>query len=70
MRMFDALMRRAERAAAGRVEATLERLAVVVRDAGGISVERRGGGLVLSGRQLVQRWLGEGELRFAPWRRG
>lgn len=70
MRVLGGLAERAERAASARASARIERMAEVVRSAGGIDAERRGDALVLRGRGLVRRWLSDGELRFAMWRRG
>jgi hypothetical protein len=58
---------------AQRAEAVAERRRQAVEAAwsgiSGVAIRREEGRLILSGRGLIRRWLGEFGLRFARWNR-
>jgi hypothetical protein len=62
--MMEALIARAGDFARAAQRKRLEQIAASLRD-GGMSVELGGESVVLRGRRLVQRWLGDPLLRFA-----
>ena len=63
MALFDRLTARAEEIAErGRL-----RVAAAWTDIPGVTISREGERLVLAGRGLMRRWLGDIRLRFARW---
>lgn len=63
MALFDRLTKRVE-AIAERRRRSVE---AAWADVQGVTIHREADWLVLSGRGLVRRWLGDARLRFARW---
>jgi hypothetical protein len=70
MALFDRLIERAETRAKAAAERALGAVEIVVAEFPDILLHRERDRLVISGRGLMRRWIGDVRLRFAFWRRG
>lgn len=68
--MFERLARRVAAQASAAAENLLHAAEVAAAEFPDAMVERRGDAIIISGRGLLRRWLGDGRLRFGlrGWR--
>jgi hypothetical protein len=62
--MFDRLMKRVAARASAAADEVLRAVEVAAAEFPDVMVEREGDAIVVSGRGLLRRWLGDGRLRF------
>ena len=62
--MFEAMTKRVAARASAAAEDVLRAAEVAAAEFPDVMVEREGDAIVLSGRGLLRRWLGDGRLRF------
>ena len=67
MALFDGLTERVEQRARGVAERTLRLAEAEIAEFPEIMMRRDGDVIVISGRGLMRRWLGDVRLRFAVW---
>ena len=70
MALFARLTDRVEARARQAAERARQAIAAAVAEFPDVMLHREGDELIISGRGLVRRWLGDVRLRFALWRRG
>ena len=69
MALFDGLKERIEAKAAPAAEHVRRSMERAWSQFPDIMIRREGDALVLSGRGLMRRWLGDARIRFASWSR-
>jgi len=62
--MFETMMRRVAARASAVAEGMLRAAEVAAAEFPDVKVEREGDAIIVSGRGLLRRWLGDGRLRF------
>jgi hypothetical protein len=62
--MFERMMKRVAARASAVAEDVLRAAEVAAAEFPDVMVRREGGAIVISGRGLLRRWLGDGRLRF------
>jgi hypothetical protein len=62
--MFEAMMKRVAARANAAAEDVLRAAEVAAAEFPDVKVRREGDAIVISGRGLLRRWLGDGRLRF------
>jgi nucleotide-binding universal stress UspA family protein len=62
--MFEKLVKRVAARAGAASDEVLRAIDVAAAEFPDVMVEREGDAIVISGRGLLRRWLGEGRLRF------
>lgn len=70
MRLFERMATRVEVRAKAAAQRVLDVAETAIAEFPDIMVRREGDALVISGRGLMRRWLGDVRLRFAFWSRG
>lgn len=68
MALFERLIERVVSRAKAAADQALEAVETVVAELPDIMLRREGDRLVISGRGLMRRWIGDVRLRFAFWR--
>jgi hypothetical protein len=62
--MFEKMIKRVAARASAAAEEVLRAAEVTVAEFPDVMIEREGDAIVISGRGLLRRWLGDGRLRF------
>ncbi len=70
MRLFERMASRVEERAKTAAQRALEVAETAIAEFPDIMLRREGDALIISGRGLMRRWLGDVRLRFAIWSRG